>query len=97
MRNILTSSAGVGRAVGAGRLGGVNATDVLDFSADEVGALDRPVMLVGLEGWFDVASAATQAVNAFVSDAPSTSRAAQLRAVVSRTQAEPPSAIAKLF
>jgi proteasome assembly chaperone (PAC2) family protein len=26
------------------------------------------VMLVGLEGWFDVASAATQAVNAFISD-----------------------------
>ncbi|MDX2380210.1 MAG: PAC2 family protein [Acidimicrobiia bacterium] len=45
----------------------MNATDVLDFSPDEVGSLDRPVMLVGLEGWFDVAGAATQAVNAFTS------------------------------
>ena len=58
---------GVGVGLVGGRLGGVNATDVLDFSADEVGALDRPVMLVGLEGWFDVAGAATQAVNAFTS------------------------------
>ncbi len=41
--------------------------DVLDFSAEEVGRLDRPVMLVGLEGWFDVGSAATQAVEAFTS------------------------------
>jgi proteasome assembly chaperone (PAC2) family protein len=41
--------------------------DVLDFSADEVGSLDRPVMLVGLEGWFDVGTAATQAVEAFTS------------------------------
>jgi len=32
----------------------------------DIGALNRPVMLVGLEGWFDVASAATQAVNAFI-------------------------------
>ncbi len=42
--------------------------DVLDFDADGVDDLDRPVMLVALEGWFDAASAATQAVNAFVSD-----------------------------
>lgn len=41
--------------------------DVLDFSADEVGPLERPVMLVGLEGWFDVGTAATQAVEAFTS------------------------------
>lgn len=39
---------------------------MLEF--DVVGDLDRPVMLVALEGWFDVAGAATQAVNAFVSD-----------------------------
>jgi proteasome assembly chaperone (PAC2) family protein len=45
----------------------VNATDVLDFRPDEVGALERPVLLVGLEGWFDVGGAATQAVNAFTS------------------------------
>jgi proteasome assembly chaperone (PAC2) family protein len=38
---------------------------VLEFSADEVGELQRPVMLVGLEGWFDVGGAATQAVEAF--------------------------------
>ncbi len=41
--------------------------DVLDFTADAVGTLDRPVMLVGLEGWFDVGGAATQAVEAFTS------------------------------
>jgi len=42
--------------------------EVLDFATGDIGALDRPVMLVGLEGWFDVASAATQAVNTFISD-----------------------------
>ena len=41
--------------------------DVLEFGTGNIGVLDRPVMLVGLEGWFDVASAATQAVNAFIS------------------------------
>ena len=41
--------------------------EVLDFNTGDIGALERPVMLVGLEGWFDVASAATQAVNAFIS------------------------------
>ena len=41
--------------------------EVLEFGTGDIGALDRPVMLVGLEGWFDVASAATQAVNAFIS------------------------------
>jgi proteasome assembly chaperone (PAC2) family protein len=46
----------------------MDASDVLDFEVDDVGALDRPVMLVGLEGWFDMANAATQAVNAFISD-----------------------------
>jgi proteasome assembly chaperone (PAC2) family protein len=45
----------------------MNAADVLDLRAEEIGPLDRPVLLVGLEGWFDVAGAATQAVNAFVS------------------------------
>ncbi len=45
----------------------MNATDVLDFRPDEIGALERPVLLVGLEGWFDVGGAATQAVNAFTS------------------------------
>ena len=40
--------------------------DVLEFGTGNIGALDRPVMLVGLEGWFDVASAATMAVNAFI-------------------------------
>ena len=42
--------------------------EILDFGTGDIGALDRPVMLVGLEGWFDVASAATLAVNAFISD-----------------------------
>ena len=46
----------------------MDATDVLELGIDDIGALDRPVMLVGLEGWFDVGSAATQAVNAFVAD-----------------------------
>ena len=45
----------------------IGVDEVLDFSADEVGALDRPVMLVGLEGWCAVGSAATQAVEAFTS------------------------------
>ncbi|NND76116.1 MAG: PAC2 family protein [Ilumatobacter sp.] len=44
----------------------MQATDVLSFGMGEMGALDRPVLLVGLEGWFDVAGAATQAVSAFV-------------------------------
>ena len=43
-------------------------TDVLQFGTGDIGVLDRPVMLVGLEGWFDVAGAATQAVNAFTND-----------------------------
>ena len=42
--------------------------EILEFGTGDIGALDRPVMLVGLEGWFDVASAATLAVNAFISD-----------------------------
>ena len=41
---------------------------VLDFGTGNIGALERPVMLVGLEGWFDVAGAATQAVSAFISE-----------------------------
>ncbi len=45
----------------------MNVTDVLEFAAGELDPLDRPVMLVGLEGWFDVAGAATQAVGAFTS------------------------------
>lgn len=45
----------------------MDATEVLQFGTGEIGTLERPVMLVGLEGWFDVAGAATQAVNAFVS------------------------------
>ena len=43
-------------------------TDVLEFAKDDLDALDRPVMLVGLEGWFDVAGAATHAVSAFTND-----------------------------
>jgi hypothetical protein len=42
----------------------VNVTDVLDLDTGGM-ELDRPVLLVGLEGWFDVAGAATRAVNAF--------------------------------
>ena len=45
----------------------MQAIDVLSFGMGDIGSLNRPVMLVGLEGWFDVASAATQAVNAFTS------------------------------
>ncbi|MGI9644062.1 MAG: PAC2 family protein [Ilumatobacteraceae bacterium] len=45
----------------------MNVTDVLEFAAEELDPLDRPVMLVGLEGWFDVGGAATQAVTAFTS------------------------------
>jgi len=39
---------------------------VLDFSTGDIGTLDRPVMLIGLEGWFDVASAASHAVESFI-------------------------------
>jgi proteasome assembly chaperone (PAC2) family protein len=46
----------------------VHVTDVLEFASDDLDALDRPVMLVGLEGWFDVAGAATHAVSAFTND-----------------------------
>lgn len=46
----------------------MDASEILQFGTGDIGGLDRPVMLVGLEGWFDVASAATQAVNTFVSD-----------------------------
>jgi hypothetical protein len=45
----------------------MNAADVLSFGTGDIGALDRPVMLVGLEGWFDMAGAATQAVTTFTS------------------------------
>lgn len=45
----------------------MQATDVLSFGMGDIGSLDRPVLLIGLEGWFDVAGAATQAVNAFIS------------------------------
>lgn len=45
----------------------MDVTEILEFSTGDIGALDRPVMLIGLEGWFDVASAATQAVAAFTS------------------------------
>ena len=34
----------------------------------DIAQLDRPVMLVGLDGWFDAASAASHAVEAFVDD-----------------------------
>jgi hypothetical protein len=47
----------------------MQSTDVLSFGMGDIGSLERPVMLVGLEGWFDVASAATAAVNAFTSAA----------------------------
>ena len=33
--------------------------EILDFAAGAVGELHRPVMLVGLEGWFDVGGSAT--------------------------------------
>jgi proteasome assembly chaperone (PAC2) family protein len=46
----------------------MDAMEFLEFGTGDIGGLDRPVMLVGLEGWFDVASAATQAVNAFISE-----------------------------
>ncbi len=39
---------------------------MLTFSTGDIGTLDRPVMLVGLEGWFDVAGAATNAVESFI-------------------------------
>jgi hypothetical protein len=44
----------------------VDVTEVLEFSTGDIGTLDRPVMLIGLEGWFDVASAASHAVESFI-------------------------------
>lgn len=41
--------------------------DVLEFGTGDIGVLDRPVMLVSLEGWFDAAGASSQAVNSFLS------------------------------
>lgn len=41
---------------------------MLEFSTGDIGVLERPVMIVGLEGWFDVASAATHAVECFTAD-----------------------------
>jgi hypothetical protein len=46
----------------------VNVSEILDFSMGEIGVLDRPVMLVGLEGWFDIASSATHAVESFIDE-----------------------------
>jgi proteasome assembly chaperone (PAC2) family protein len=46
----------------------VDVTEVLEFSTGDIGTLERPVMLVGLEGWFDVASAASHAVDSFIDD-----------------------------
>ncbi len=43
-------------------------TEVLEFSTGEIDVLERPVMIVGLEGWFDVAHAATRAVECFTDD-----------------------------
>jgi hypothetical protein len=44
----------------------VDVTEVLEFSTGDIGTLDRPVMLIGLEGWFDIASAASNAVESFI-------------------------------
>lgn len=41
--------------------------EILEFEQDEIGTLHQPVMLIGLEGWFDVGGSATAAVEAFVS------------------------------
>ncbi|MEM1334156.1 MAG: PAC2 family protein, partial [Actinomycetota bacterium] len=46
----------------------MDVNDILDFDSAAVGTLERPVMLVGLEGWFDVGGSATAAVEAFVAD-----------------------------
>lgn len=45
----------------------MNVDEILDFAPADMGALERPVMLVGLEGWFDAGNAATQAVESFTS------------------------------
>jgi len=45
----------------------VDVDGILDFDADDIAPLERPVMLVGLEGWFDVGGSAIAAVEAFVS------------------------------
>jgi hypothetical protein len=42
----------------------VDIADVLTIEADELGALRSPVLVVALHGWFDVAGAATAAIDA---------------------------------
>jgi predicted ATP-grasp superfamily ATP-dependent carboligase len=42
---------------------GFSAASVLTLATDEVGEPREPVMLIGLRGWFDVAGAATAALN----------------------------------
>ncbi|MEL6892992.1 MAG: PAC2 family protein [Actinomycetota bacterium] len=44
----------------------MDVAEVLDFDRGAVGELHEPVMLIGLEGWFDVGGSATAAVEAFV-------------------------------
>ncbi|MEM9748800.1 MAG: PAC2 family protein [Actinomycetota bacterium] len=44
----------------------MDVADVLTLSTEGIGHLDRPVMIVGLEGWFDAGGAATQAAETFV-------------------------------
>jgi predicted ATP-grasp superfamily ATP-dependent carboligase len=41
----------------------VNVADVLDFDVEYLPELHRPLLLVGLTGWFDVAAAATDALD----------------------------------
>lgn len=46
----------------------MNVADVLSMHLGEVAPLNRPVMVLGLRGWFDVAGVATTAVNELLTD-----------------------------
>jgi proteasome assembly chaperone (PAC2) family protein len=46
----------------------MNVADVLSMYLGEIAPLNRPVMVLGLRGWFDVAGVATTAINELLAD-----------------------------
>ena len=42
----------------------ITVDDVLELHTSDLGVLERPVLVLVLEGWFDMAGAATRAVDA---------------------------------
>lgn len=50
----------------------MNVDDVLTTALDELAPLHRPIMVLALRGWFDVAEAATDALDHFLADRAAT-------------------------